>query len=61
MSNLEEFMKVVTTINESPIPLPPEALRNVYLGCMAKCVAQMADSLNEIKDAIKEKEDGNDN
>lgn len=60
MSNLEDFEKIITTINQSPIALSSEELQSVYLGCMARYFAHMADSLNGIKDAIKAEEDGND-
>ena len=59
MSNIEDFEKITTAMNEAPIALPSEALQNFYLGCMTKYFAQIADSLNEIKDAIKEQKDGN--
>ncbi len=58
MSNLEDFEKITIAMNEAPIALPTEALQNFYLGCMTKYLAQIVDALSEIKDAIKEQEDG---
>lgn len=58
MSNLEEFEKITTAMNESTIALPAEVLQNFYLGCMTKYLAQIADALNEMKDASKEQTDG---
>lgn len=59
MSNIEDFEKITTAMSEAPIALSTEELQSFYLGCMTKYFAQIADSLNEIKDAIKEKEDWN--
>ena len=54
MSNAEEFEKIITVMDESPISLSTEATQNVYLGCMARYLAQTADALNEIRDSLKE-------
>lgn len=57
MSNIEDFEKITTAMSEAPVALSAEALQNFYLGCMTKYFAQIADSLNEIKDAIKGQEE----
>lgn len=57
MSNLEDFEKIETVMCKAP--LGAESLQNFYLGYMAKCLAQISDTLNEIKDTIKEHNDGN--
>lgn len=57
MNNAEEFEKITTAMNESPMFVSLESFQNFYLGCMTKYLAQIADALNEIKDTIKEKED----
>lgn len=53
MSNAEDFEKIITVMDESPISLSTEITQNVYLGCMARYLAQMADALNEIRDSLK--------
>ena len=50
MSNLEDFEKITTAMNDAPVSLPSEALQNFYLGCITKYLAQIADALNEIKE-----------
>lgn len=51
MSNIEDFEKLITAMDKAPVPMPSEALQNVYLGCIARYLAEIADVLNEIKDA----------
>lgn len=50
MSNLDDFEKITTAMNDAPVSLTAEALQNFYLGCITKYLAQIADALNEIKE-----------
>lgn len=50
MSNIEDFEKVTTAMNDAPVSLSSEALQNFYLGCITRYLAQIADALNELKE-----------
>ena len=52
MSNLEDFEKITTAMNDAPIVLNDVQLQNFYLGCITKYLAQIADELNEIKENV---------
>lgn len=52
MSNVEDFEKIITDMDNAPVSIPSEALQNVYLGCISRYLAEIADALNEIKDKI---------
>lgn len=56
MSNIEDFENMITSMDKAPVSMPSEVLQNVYLGCIARYLAEIADALNE----IKEQSDGND-
>ena len=53
MSNLEDFDEITKAINENSPFSSTDQLIAFYLGCMARHLAQIADTLNEIKEVEK--------
>lgn len=54
MSNFEEFSQITKAIEDNPIFISKDKLDNLYIGCIAGYLAQIADALNEIKEKTNE-------